>query len=150
MADSPEFFGDQWAQDVRAAVDRGPDAAAREGKLDLYWQWIDEARESYSSSWALGVRDLAGRGPHSLRLAWKDGSCVEASIVGPDDPLEATYGFAADLSTWRELLDGADPGRIVMYRQLRLVEGDVVRFFRSIYFFVESVAVIGRVPARMP
>jgi hypothetical protein len=26
----------------------------------------------------------------------------------------------------------------------------VVRFFRAIYFFVESVAVIGRVPARVP
>jgi hypothetical protein len=83
-------------------------------------------------------------------LGWQDGVCAEAAIVGLDDPLEATYVLAADLSTWRALLGGADPGRIVMYRGLRLEAGDVVRFFRGIYFFVESVAVIGRVPARLP
>jgi putative sterol carrier protein len=76
--------------------------------------------------------------------------CAEASIAGPDDPLQATYVLAADLATWRDLLGGEDPGRIVMYRRLRLEEGDVVRFFRGIYFFVESIAVIGRVPVDLP
>ncbi len=71
-------------------------------------------------------------------------------MVGPDDPLEADYVLAADLSTWRDLLGGADPGRVVMYRAMRLEEGEVVRFFRGIYFFVESLALIGRVPARLP
>jgi hypothetical protein len=150
VAQIPELFSLEWAQDVRAAVDRGPSADARAEKLVSYWDWIARARESYSSSWALGVRDLAGRGPYHLRLGWKDGICAEAAIVGPDDPLDATYVLAADLATWRGLLGGEDPGRIVMYRGLRLQEGDVVRFFRTIYFFVESVAVIGRVPARLP
>jgi hypothetical protein len=150
VAAVPELFGPEWAEEVRAAVDRGPGVDARAGKLDSYWDWIARARESYSSSWALGVRDLAGRGPHYLRLGWKDGVCAEAAIVGPDDPLDATYVLAADLATWSALLDGEDPGRIVMYRRLRLEEGEVVRFFRAIYFFVESVAVIGRVPARVP
>jgi hypothetical protein len=118
--------------------------------LPTYWDWIADVRASYSSSWALGVRDLPGVGPSYLRLGWKDGACAEAAIVGSGEPLEATYALAADLSTWRALLGGEDPGRIVMYRRLRLERGDVVRFFRGIYFFVESVAVIGRVPARLP
>jgi hypothetical protein len=145
-----EFFSPEWAEDVRAAVDLGPGEDVRAGKLPSYWDWIARARADYSSSWALGVRDLPGRGPSYLRLGWKEGTCAEAAIVGPDDPLEAAYVLAADLSTWHDLLAGEDPGRIVMYRRLRLEHGDVVRFFRGIYFFVESIAVIGRVPARLP
>jgi hypothetical protein len=150
VTDIPEFFSARWAEDVRVAVDRGPGEDVRAAKLSSYWDWIANVRASYVSSWALGVRDLPGRGPSYLRLGWKDGACAEAAIVGPDDPLEATYVLAADLSTWRDLLGGQDPGRIVMYRGLRLQEGDVVRFFRGVYFFVESVALIGRVPARLP
>ena len=144
-----EFFTPAWAEDVRAAVDRGPAEDVRAAKLPDYWDWIARARATYSSSWALGVRDLPGHGPSYLRLGWKDGTCAETAIIGPDDPLDATYVLAADLSTWRALLAGDDPGRIVMYRGLRLEQGDVVRFFRVIYFFVESIAIIGRVPARL-
>lgn len=144
----PEFFSPEWAEQVRAAVDHGPGAEVRAGKLATYWNWIDAVRSSYSASWALGARDLPG-GPAYLRLGWKDGACADASIAGPDDPLEATYVLATDLATWRDLLGGEDPGRIVMYRRLRLEKGDVLRFFRGIYFFVESVAVIGRVPAKL-
>jgi hypothetical protein len=146
----PAFFSPEWAEDVRAAVDRGPDAAVRAAKLDTYWSWIARARAGYSSSWALGVRDLPGRGPCYLRLGWKDGVCADAAVIGPGDPFDATYTLSADLAAWRALLDGEDPGRIVMYRRLRLQDGDVLRFFRGVYFFVESVALIGRVPARLP
>ena len=143
------LFTPEWAQDVRAAVDLGPGEETRASKLPTYWRWIDGVRARYSSSWALGVRDLPG-GASYLRLGWKEGVCCEASIVGPDDPLDATYVLGADLATWRDLLAGEDPGRIVMYRRLRLEEGEVLAFFRGIYFFVESVAVIGRTPAVVP
>ncbi|MDN3356266.1 hypothetical protein [Actinomadura sp. DC4] len=144
---TPGFFTPEWAEDVRAAVDHGPGEETRAAKLPGYWDWIANVRAGYASSWALGVRDLPTGGPSYLRLGWKDGTCAEAAIIGPDDPLDATYVLSADLSTWRALLGGQDPGRIVMYRGLRLTEGDVLRFFRGIYFFVESVALIARVPA---
>ena len=145
----PALFSAGWAEGVRAAVDRGPGEDVRATKLPAYWEWIDRARAGYGDSWALGVRDLPG-GPAYLRLGRKDGVCADATIVGPDEPLQATSVLDADLSTWRALLGGADPGRIVMYRGLRLREGDVLRFFRGVYLFVESLAVIGRVPARLP
>jgi hypothetical protein len=34
-----------------------------------------------------------------------------------------------------------------MYRKMLLEEGDLLEFFKGIYFFVESLAVIGTVPA---
>jgi hypothetical protein len=147
---TPQFFTPEWAEDVRAAVEAGPGPDTRAAKLPAYWEWIDRARTAYSSSWALGVRDLPGAAPSYLRLGWKDGTCAQAAVIGPDDPLQATYVLAADLSTWRGLLTGEDPGRIVMYRRLRLESGDVLRFFRGIFFFVESVALMARVPAHLP
>ncbi|MQA95225.1 MAG: hypothetical protein GEV11_11475 [Streptosporangiales bacterium] len=149
----PVFFGKEWAEDVRLAVEAGPSEQVLAGKLPTYWDWIASARAEYGASWALGCRDLPaelGGGPSYLVLEWEDGHCVRSRIVGPDDPLEATYVFGADYAVWRELLAGEDPGRIVMYRRLRLEEGNVVTFFRGIYFFVEAVAAATRVPAALP
>jgi hypothetical protein len=143
-----ELFTDAWAEQVREAINRGPDATLRAAKLDVYWDWIDRARSDLEGSWALGVRDLPGAGPTYLRLGWRDGTCAEAAIV--EGAPDATYVLAADLATWQDLLAGEDPGRIVMYRRLRLERGDILAFFRRIYLFVEAVAAIGRVPADLP
>ncbi len=37
-----------------------------------------------------------------------------------------------------------------MCRKIMLEDGDLLEFFKSIYFFVECLAVIGAVPARYP
>ncbi|WP_163509272.1 hypothetical protein [Fodinicola acaciae] len=138
------FFSPEWAELARDAVDRGPDDALRASKLETYWDWIDNVRTDYSDSWALGVRDLDGE-PAYLWLVWEAGKCVRAEVSQtlPD----ATYVLAGDLDVWQDLLSGEDTGRIVMYRRLLLEKGDVLRFFRGIYFFVESVAAIGRIAA---
>jgi hypothetical protein len=132
------FFTPEWAEAARAAVDAGP---PHEGKLASYWNWIDRARSGYTASWALGIRDSG----EYVVLTWKDGRCADAVITR--DPAAADYVLAADLATWQSLRQGADPGRVVMYRGLRLERGDVLSFFRVIYFFVESLAALARVPA---
>lgn len=139
-----EFFGPEWAERAWAAVDAGPDAALRATKLPTYWDWIDKVRQTYGESWALGVTDLPG-GPRYLKLSWRDGTCHAAEITGPE--VDADYVLAGPLAVWRELLAGDDPGRIIMYRRIRLTSGDVLRFFRGIYFFVESLAAVARVRA---
>jgi hypothetical protein len=129
------FFSPEWAEAVRAAVDAGPE---QEGKLPLYWQWIDRARADYTASWALGVRETGSY----LVLRWEDGKCVEAAVTREPS---ADYVLAADQATWKSLREGADPGRTVMYRGLRLERGNVLAFFRVIYFFVESLAALSRI-----
>src|ERR1044072_9327426 len=108
---APEFFSAEWAENVRAAVEAGPGEDVRATKLDSYWRWISRVRASYSSSWALGVRDLPGGGASYLKLTWKEGTCAQADVIGPDDPLDATYVLGADLAAWRDLTGGADPGQ---------------------------------------
>ena len=83
-------------------------------------------------------------------MQWGDGKVADARIIGPDDPLEASYVLGMDYQDWKALHDGYDAQRTVMYRKMLLEEGDLLEFFKGIYFFVESLAVIGTVPARYP
>jgi hypothetical protein len=142
---APALFGPEWAEAVRHAVDRGPGEEVRAGKLPSYWEWIDDVRARHDGSWALVAPDLPGH----LLLEWQQGRCARATIVGSDAVAAATYVLSAPLGVWQELLDGADAGRLVMYRRIRLERGDVLAFFRMIYFVVESLAALSRVPARL-
>jgi hypothetical protein len=38
----------------------------------------------------------------------------------------------------------------MMYRRLRLEQGDVFRFFNRVYLFTESLVAISKVPATLP
>jgi hypothetical protein len=148
---SPEFFTKEWADAVRDALTAGPDEQARARKLQEYWDFFDFLKSMYPASWALGCRDLPGTsGAAHLLVQWGDGKVTDARITGPDDPLEADYVLGMDYQDWKALHDGYDAQRTVMYRKMLLEEGDLLEFFKGIYFFVESLAVIGTVPARYP
>lgn len=145
------FFGKAWADAVRDALNAGPDEGAKSQKLQEYWDFFDVIRSIYPASWALGCRDLPtelGGAPAYLFVQWSEGKVVDCRIIGPDDPLEATYVLGMDYADWKALHGGFDAQRTVMYRKLLLEDGDLLEFFKAIYFFVENLAVIGRVPAR--
>src|SRR5881409_2091349 len=52
-----------------------------------------------------------------------------------------------DYADWKALHDGYDAQRTVMYRKMLLEDGDLLEFFKAIYFFVECLSVIGSVSA---
>jgi hypothetical protein len=143
---APQFFTKEWADTVRDALTAGPDAQARSGKLQEYWDFFDWLKSQYPSSWALGCRDLGSY----LFVQWGAGQVTDARIVGPDEPLEASYVLGMDYQDWKALHEGYDAQRTVMYRKMLLEDGDLLEFFKGIYFFVESLAVIATVPARYP
>ena len=147
------FFSKEWADEVREALEAGPSDEARASKLPEYWDFYALVRSSYQASWALGVRDLPrklGGSPSYLFVQWDGGHVTDCRIVGPDDPLDATYVLDGDYADWVALLSGFDAQRTVMYRKLLLQEGDLLEFFKAIYFFVESVACLATVPAQAP
>ena len=146
----PQFFTKEWAQAVRDALVAGPTEQARVGKLQMYWDYFEMVKGMYPASWALGCRSLPaglGDGPAYLFVQWGGGTVTDCKIIGPDDPLEATYVLGMEYADWKALHDGYDAQRTVMYRKILLEQGDLLEFFKSIYFFVESLAVIGSVPA---
>jgi hypothetical protein len=147
MTSSPEFFSPEWAVTVRDALTAGPDEQARSSKLQEYWDFFDWLKSEYPASWALGCRDLG----KYLFVQWGAGKVTDARIIGPDEPpptSPASYVLGMDYQDWKALHDGYDAQRTVMYRKILLEEGDLLEFFKGIYFFVESLAVIGTVPAR--
>ena len=143
---SPEFFSKEWADTARDALTAGPDERLRAGKLQEYWDFFDLIKSMYPASWALGCRDLGTY----LFVQWGGGEVTDCRLIGPDEPLQATYVLGMDYQDWKALHDGYDAQRTVMYRKMLLEEGDLLEFFKGIYFFVESLAVIGTVPARYP
>jgi hypothetical protein len=149
----PRFFSKEWADAVRDALVAGPSEQARAGKLQMYWDFFEMIKAAYPASWALGCRDLPaelGDSPAYLRVQWADGGVSDCRITGPDEPLEATYVLAMDYADWKALHDGYDAQRTVMYRKILLEDGDLLEFFKTIYFFVECLSVIGSVPAGYP
>lgn len=148
-----KFFSPEWADAVHAALVAGPAEDAKEGKLQEYWDFYDLIKSMYPASWALGCRSLPaelGKGPAYLFVQWAGGTVTECRIIGPDDPLDATYVLGMDYADWKALHEGYDAQRTVMYRKVLLEDGNLLEFFKTIYFFVESLAVIGRVDASYP
>ena len=82
-----------------------------------------------------------------LFVQWGGGTVTDCQIIAPDDPLQATYVLGMDYLDWKALHEGYDAQRTVMYRKILLEHGNLLEFFKAIYFFVESLAVIGTVPA---
>jgi hypothetical protein len=147
----PEFFGKEWAAAAGEALTAGPTKEGRAGKLQEYWDFFGFIKSRYPASWALGCRDLpGGSGPAYLFVQWDGGAAGDARIIGPDEPLEATYVLGMDYADWKALHEGYDAQRTVMYRKILLESGNLLEFFKAIYFFVECLAVIGSVPARYP
>lgn len=137
-----DFFSPSWAESVRAALVAGPSEQVRAGKLQEYWDFFEFLKSVYPASWALGCRDLASY----LYVGWGGGTVTDCRIIGPDEPLTATYVLGMDYQDWKALHEGYDAQRTVMYRKILLEEGDLLEFFKAIYFFVESLAIIGSVP----
>lgn len=145
----PPFFSKEWAAAVSEALTAGPSPAARDAKLPEYWAFFDSIKVGYPASWALGCRDLPGApAPSYLFVQWCEGAVGDCRIIGPDDPLEATYVLGMDYRDWQALHEGYDAQRTVMYRKILLEDGSLLEFFKTIYFFVESLAVIAAVPTR--
>jgi hypothetical protein len=149
----PEFFSTEWARAVGDALNAGPSPEARADKLPMYWDFFEMIKSVYPASWALGCRDLPtalGQSPSYLFIRWAGGAVTESRIIGPDDPLDATYLLAMDYQGWKDLHEGYDAQRTVMYRKILLEDGNLLEFFKTIYFFAECIAVIGKVPAGYP
>ncbi len=149
----PRFFSKEWADAVRDALTAGPDEQARAGKLQMYWDFFEGIKAGYAASWALSCRDLPaglGQAPSYLFVGWSGSAVTDCAIVGPDEPLEATYVLGMDYAGWKDLHEGYDAQRTVMYRKILLEDGNLLEFFKTIYFFAESLAVIGAVPAQYP
>jgi hypothetical protein len=147
-----EIFSKDWAAEVKDAINSYPDPEYQATKLDLYWNWIVAARQGFTGTFALGVRDLPSNGSTKRTFATfaiSEGEVTAVDIVD-ELPENTTYALVGDYAVWKDIAEGYDAGKAVMYRRLRLEKGDVFRFFNRIYFFTESLVAMSKVPTKLP
>jgi hypothetical protein len=147
-----ELFSKEWAEAAGEAINSFPDDAYRETKLFMFWDWITAARSGFDGSLAIGVRDLpngTAPSPKYVTFAFTDGQVSSTSVTDTAPP-DATFVLAGDYQTWKDIVGGYDAGKAVMYRRLRLEQGDVFRFFNRVYLFTESLVALSKVPATLP
>ena len=147
------FLTQAWADDVGDALNAGPDERALAGKLQEYWDFYNLVRAVYEASWALGARNLPaelGGGERYLYVSWSGYFVTECRVLDEAEPVDATYVLVADYADWKALFSGYDALRTVMYRKLLLEQGNLLEFFKAIYFFVESLALVAKVPTEFP
>jgi len=146
-----ELFSQEWAQAAKDAINSFPDDAYRDTKLFMYWDWITAAKGSFEGSLAICARDLPSNGstaPRYVTFGFSGGECTSATLS--DEAGDATFVLAGDYAAWKDIADGYDAGKAVMYRRLRLEQGDVFRFFNRVYLFTESLVAISKIPATLP
>jgi putative sterol carrier protein len=146
-----EFFSQGWADAARDAINGFPDDAYRETKLFMYWDWITAAKNSFNGTLVLQVSDLPNNGssgPRYVAFTFAEGNVTSATVS--DSKPDATFVVGGNYETWKDIIDGYDAGKAVMYRRLRLLEGDLFRFFNRIYLFTESLVAVSKVPATLP
>jgi hypothetical protein len=146
-----EFWSREWAQAVKDAVNAGPTPEARAKKIERFWEWIERTREHVNCRLALVVKGLPapGRRParDALLLDLERGRCLRARLVTREEAeAAADYLLAGSYADWRDIMAGFDMGKAVMYRKLLLEQGEVLEFFKSIYYWTESLASIQRIP----
>ena len=146
------FWGREWAQAAKEAWNTGPSPAVRAKKIERFWEWIEKAKQYVNCQLALTVEGLPGNGARNcLLLDLEAGRCVRARLATRDDAeASATYILAGSYQDWREIMAGFDMGKAVMYRKLLLEKGEVLVFFKSIYYWTESLACVQRIPTRFP
>jgi hypothetical protein len=149
------FFTREWARAVKDAVNAGPTPEARARKIERFWEWIDQAKQHVNCQLGLAVRGLPASGRRArhdcLLLDLERGRCVRARLVSREDAERtATYVLSGSFADWREIMGGFDMGKAVMYRKLLLEKGAVLEFFKSIYYWTESLACVQRIPTAMP
>ncbi len=93
------------------------------------------------------MRDLPDGNPDTIVLELERGACTGACLTtrAEAEP-RCTYLLAGDCAAWREVMDGYDMGRSIMYRKLLLERGDVLVFFRTVYYWTETLACLQRIP----
>lgn len=132
-----------WARAVKDAWNAGPNADQRSEKLDKYWDWIENAKQYVNGTVGLQATDRSGANTVLLQIA--DGRVTSVKLVAADEAAHSLYILGGTTEQWQEVMNGLHVGKVIMYRKLLLVQGRVLVFFKSVYYWTESIACIQRI-----
>ena len=147
---SYELLGPEWCEAVKEAVNSGPPPEERSAKLESYWQWVERAGKDFTGSLALEVSGLPEGPSRYVELTFENGTCTAVRPVSRDEAQQATFLLSIPYQVWPDLIAGYDMGKAVMYRKIRMLSGELLAFYNRVFYFIEVLSSVRRVPAQLP
>lgn len=143
------LFSEEWIEQVEKEMRAGPSEERLETVEDNYWEWIETNKQDITIR--LGLV-LNGENEGESRYAYfeiKEGE-VESSFLGSaEERGTADVILGAGYDGWIETIEGPrEVPQNIMYRDIKLEQGNIHFFFRKIYFFVELLRNLVRVPIK--
>ncbi|KPV44268.1 hypothetical protein [Alicyclobacillus ferrooxydans] len=141
------LMSEEWAAAFAAEANSGPDASRRQNVEENYWQWIEARKPNLNIVLGLAIKSDTDADLYSY-FRIQEGVIVETWCDKGERRGEAQVVLGGTAEDWEELLRGPrNLSQNIMYRRLRLFQGNLHFFFRNIYYFAELLRQGMRVPA---
>ncbi len=135
-----EMFSDDWARTFGASINANP--AYREAAAAWEWPLVLSCH---------AAPDFALPEPRAIHLDLWHGECRAARAATPQDLETAPYVLAADVRTWKQVVDGRlDPVMGIMSGKLKLTRGKVSALLGFVKAAKELVGTAARVETAFP
>lgn len=145
-------FSEEWAAQVEDRLSKGFTEEDKADKLPDYWRWIAGAASSFTGVLGLGVRT----DPHSdlhdaefIAVEISAGVVTSVRVSTYEEIGKSDYLLMGTYESWRRYLAGYDPGKAIMYRLFRLEHGNMLGFFNRAYYWIELIALLQSIPAKV-
>ena len=140
------LFSEDWVEECIKEMKKGPDPERKKSIHSNYWKWVEQCKRKMDIRLALVLKDDE-HGSSFAYFVLKQGEVEDGYLGKADERGTANFVLAANREDWKEILEGPrDITQNIMYRKINLVQGNLHSFFRSIYFFVELLRCMTRVP----
>ena len=141
------LFSQEWVDEFTKEIEKGPNPERKEKVDDNYWNWIDLRKKNMDIRLGLVLKDEQGQKDQFVFFDLKQGNVVNSFLGTAEERGTADFILSGTEEDWYEIIEGPrELTQNMMYRKIRLVQGNLHSFFRSIYFFVEFLRCGIRVP----
>lgn len=141
------LFSQEWLDQFTKEIEKGPTPERKENVDENYWNWIDERKKKMDIRLVLVVQDEQGQKDQFVFFDLIQGKVVNSFVGSAEERGTADFILSGTKEDWYEIIEGPrELTQNMMYRKIRLVQGNLHSFFRSIYFFVEFLRCGIRVP----
>lgn len=143
------LFSEEWIEQAEKEMKAGPSQERLQTVEANYWEWIKTNKKGMNIRLALVLKGQEEKDDRYAYFDIKEGE-VESSFLGnADERGSADIVLSGTYDGWLETLRGSrSVQQNIMYRNIKLTQGNIHFFFRKIYIFVELIGTIVRVPIK--
>ncbi|PWA06395.1 hypothetical protein DCC39_17445 [Pueribacillus theae] len=142
-----ELFSVEWVEQVEKEMKKGPSLERKNSVEPNYWNWIENCKKNLNIKLALVMKNDDGQNDRYAYFNIKEGEVVNGYIGTFEERGSADVVLSGTKADWIEVIEGPrNLTQNMMYRKIKLAQGNIHFFFRNIYYFVELLRCGLRVP----